>query len=218
MTNTIKIAPSILSADFSRLGDEIIKIEQAGADWIHIDIMDGHFVPNLTFGPPVVASIRKMSKLPFDVHLMVTNPQDLIEPFAAAGADIITVHAETAPHLHRLLQTIKAQGKKAGVSVNPSTPLTAVEEVLADVDMVLLMSVNPGFGGQQFIPSTIHKISRLKDMLATRKLSVDIQVDGGINTVTAPQAIAAGANILVAGSSVYGAADTAQAIKSIRGA
>ena len=216
MTNTIKIAPSILSADFSRLGDEIIKIEQAGADWIHIDIMDGHFVPNLTFGPPVVASIRKMSKLPFDVHLMVTNPQDLIEPFAAAGADIITVHAETAPHLHRLLQTIKAQGKKAGVSVNPSTPLTAVEEVLADVDMVLLMSVNPGFGGQQFIPSTIHKISRLKDMLATRKLSVDIQVDGGINTVTAPQAIAAGANILVAGSSVYGAADTSQAIKSIR--
>lgn len=217
MTKTIKIAPSILSADFSRLADEIIKIEQAGADWVHIDVMDGHFVPNLTFGPPVVAAIRKVTQLPFDVHLMVNNPQDLIEPFAKAGADIITVHAETAPHLHRLIQTIKELGKKAGVSLNPSTPLTAVEEVLADVDMLLIMSVNPGFGGQKFIPSALDKISRLKSRLDERNLSVDIEVDGGINAATARQVIAAGANILVAGSAVYGAPDITQAINAIRG-
>ncbi|MDF2568922.1 MAG: rpe [Sporomusa sp.] len=218
MTKMIKVAPSILSADFSRLSDEIIKIEQAGADWVHIDVMDGHFVPNLTFGPPVVSAIRKVTKLPFDVHLMVTNPQDLIEPFVKAGADIITVHAETAPHLHRLIQTIKEQGKQAGVSLNPSTPLTMVEDVLSDVDMILIMSVNPGFGGQQFIPSTIDKITRLKSMLDKRQLTIDIEVDGGINAVTARQVIAAGANVLVAGSAVYGAPDIADAIKVIRGA
>ncbi|HWR44792.1 ribulose-phosphate 3-epimerase [Sporomusa sp.] len=218
MTNTIKVAPSILSADFSRLADEIIKIEQAGADWVHIDVMDGHFVPNLTFGPPVIAAIRKVTKLPFDVHLMVTNPQELIEPFVKAGADIITVHAETAPHLHRLIQTIKEQGKKAGVSLNPSTPLTVVEEVLGDVDMVLIMSVNPGFGGQKFIPGAVDKIARLRAMLAERRLTVDIEVDGGINEATARQVAAAGANILVAGSAVYGAPDIAEAIKAIRGA
>ncbi|CVK19717.1 ribulose-phosphate 3-epimerase [Sporomusa sphaeroides] len=217
MTKTIKIAPSILSADFSRLADEIIKIEQAGADWVHIDVMDGHFVPNLTFGAPVVAAIRKVTPLPFDVHLMVNNPQDLIEPFARAGADIITVHAETAPHLHRLIQTIKELGKKAGVSLNPSTPLSAVEEVLADVDMLLIMSVNPGFGGQKFIPSAVDKIARLKSMLDERNLIVDIEVDGGINAATARQVIAAGANILVAGSAVYGAPDIPQAINAIRG-
>ncbi len=218
MTNTIKVAPSILSADFSRLAEEIIKIEQAGADLVHIDVMDGHFVPNLTFGPPVVAAIRKVTKLPFDVHLMVNNPQDLIESFVKAGADIITVHAETAPHLHRLIQNIKEHGKKAGVSLNPSTPLAAVEEVLADVDMILIMSVNPGFGGQQFIPGAIDKITRLKNMLNERKLTVDIEVDGGINATTARQVTAAGANILVAGSAVYGAPDITQAIKAIRGA
>lgn len=217
MTKTIKIAPSILSADFSRLADEITKIEQAGADWVHIDVMDGHFVPNLTFGAPVVAAIRKVTPLPFDVHLMVNNPQDLIEPFARAGADIITVHAETAPHLHRLIQTIKELGKKAGVSLNPSTPLSAVEEVLADVDMLLIMSVNPGFGGQKFIPSAVDKIARLKSMLDERNLIVDIEVDGGINAATARQVIAAGANILVAGSAVYGAPDIPQAINAIRG-
>ncbi|MCM0757141.1 MULTISPECIES: ribulose-phosphate 3-epimerase [Sporomusa] len=217
MTKTIKIAPSILSADFSRLADEITKIEQAGADWVHIDVMDGHFVPNLTFGPPVVAAIRKVTPLPFDVHLMVNNPQDLIEPFARAGADIITVHAETAPHLHRLIQTIKELGKKAGVSLNPSTPLSLVEEVLADVDMLLIMSVNPGFGGQKFIPSAVDKIARLKSMLDERNLIVDIEVDGGINAATARQVIAAGANILVAGSAVYGAPDIPQAINAIRG-
>jgi ribulose-phosphate 3-epimerase len=218
MNHPIKVAPSILSADFSRLGDEVIKIEQAGADWVHIDVMDGHFVPNLTFGPPVIAAIRKVTKLPFDVHLMVTNPQDLIEPFVKAGADIITVHAETAPHLHRLIQTIKEQGKKAGVSLNPSTPLSIVEEVLGDIDMVLIMSVNPGFGGQKFIPGAIDKITRLRDMLTARKLTVAIEVDGGINAATAREVTAAGANILVAGSAVYGAPNIAEAIKAIRGA
>lgn len=217
MSTMIKVAPSILSADFSQLANEINKIEKAGADWVHIDVMDGHFVPNLTFGPPVVAAIRKVTKLPFDVHLMVTNPQDLIEPFAKAGADIITVHAETAPHLHRLLQTIKEYGLKAGVSLNPSTPLAVVEEVLDDLDMILIMSVNPGYGGQKFIPGAIEKITRLKTKLDQRKLSVDIEVDGGINASTARQVIAAGATILVAGSAVYGAPDMTQAIKNIRG-
>ncbi|TWH49091.1 ribulose-phosphate 3-epimerase [Sporomusa sp. KB1] len=217
MNTMIKVAPSILSADFSQLANEIIKIEEAGADWVHIDVMDGHFVPNLTFGPPVVAAIRKVTKLPFDVHLMVTNPQDLIEPFIKAGADIITVHAETAPHLHRLLQTIKEHGKKAGVSLNPSTPLTVVEEVLDDLDMILIMSVNPGFGGQKFIPGAIDKIARLRAKIEQRKLTIAIEVDGGINASTARQVIAAGATILVAGSAVYGAPDMRQAIKDIRG-
>lgn len=217
MNTIIKVAPSILSADFSQLANEIIKIEEAGADWVHIDVMDGHFVPNLTFGPPVVAAIRKVTKLPFDVHLMVTNPQDLIEPFIKAGADIITVHAETAPHLHRLLQTIKEHGKKAGVSLNPSTPLAVVEEVLDDLDMILIMSVNPGFGGQKFIPGAIDKVRRLRAKIEQRKLAMDIEVDGGINANTARQVIAAGATILVAGSAVYGAPDITQAIKAIRG-
>ncbi|MDR3589789.1 MAG: ribulose-phosphate 3-epimerase [Negativicutes bacterium] len=213
----IKIAPSILSADFSVLGEEIRRAERAGADWIHIDVMDGHFVPNLTFGPPVIAAIRKVTKLPFDVHLMIDNPSAMLEPFMDAGADIVTVHAETAPHLHRLLQAIRQRGLKAGVSLNPSTSLTAVEEVLDAVDMVLIMSVNPGFGGQKFIPATLDKISRLRAMITERKLAVDIEVDGGIDPVTAPQVIAAGANVLVAGSAVYGAADLAEAIRRLRG-
>ena len=217
MNTMIKVAPSILSADFSQLANEIIKIERAGADWVHIDVMDGHFVPNLTVGPPVVAAIRKVTKLPFDVHLMVTNPQDLIEPFIKAGADIITVHAETAPHLHRLIQTIKEHGKKAGVSLNPSTPLAVVKEVLDDLDMVLIMSVNPGYGGQKFIPGAIDKVRRLRAKIEQRKLTIDIEVDGGINASTARQVIAAGATILVAGSAVYGAPDMMQAIKDIRG-
>ncbi|MCX7780051.1 MAG: ribulose-phosphate 3-epimerase [Negativicutes bacterium] len=213
----IKIAPSILSADFAHLGQEIQRVEKAGADWIHIDIMDGHFVPNLTFGPPVVASVRRVTKLPFDVHLMVANPEDLITPFVKAGADILTVHAETAPHLHRLIYLIKEQGIKAGVSLNPATPLSAIEEVLPDLDMVLIMSVNPGFGGQQFISSATEKIKRLRALIDGLGLKVDIEVDGGINAATAPVVTAAGANILVAGSAVFGAADLSLAIASLRG-
>ncbi|MBP2626454.1 MAG: ribulose-phosphate 3-epimerase [Firmicutes bacterium] len=213
----IKIAPSILSADFSKLADDIKRVEVAGADMIHIDIMDGHFVPNLTFGPPVVASIRKVTNLLFDVHLMVNNPQDLIAPFAQAGADILTIHVETAPHLHRLIQNIKEYGLKAAVSLNPSTPLSMIEEVLDDIDMLLIMTVNPGFGGQKFIPQMLDKIARLRKMINERNLTVDIQVDGGINRETARQVIAAGANILVAGSAIYQAEDIEEAIREIRG-
>ena len=205
----VKIAPSILSADFSQLADEIRKVEYAGADMIHIDVMDGHFVPNLTFGPPVVAAIRKVTKLPFDVHLMITNPEDFIEPFIAAGADIITIHAETAHHLHRLLQLIKDNGAKAGVSLNPSTPLCCVKEILDNIDMVLLMSVNPGFGGQKFIQATIDKIYRLKQILNSSNHQIDIEVDGGINATTA-------AKVIVAGSAVYGASNIEEAIDAIR--
>ena len=214
----IRIAPSILSADFADLGNEIRRVDTAGADLIHIDVMDGHFVPNLTFGPPVVAAVRKVTRLPFDVHLMITNPEEMVTPFIKAGADIVTVHAETAPHLHRLVQTIREQGAKAGVSLNPSTPLAAVEEVLDAVDMVLVMSVNPGFGGQKFIPAAVDKIRRLKAMIDARGLAVDIEVDGGIVPETALSVTAAGATILVAGSAVYGAPDAAAAIKALRGA
>lgn len=213
----IKIAPSLLSANFADLTNEIKKVEQAGADLLHIDIMDGHFVPNLTFGPPVVAAIKKVSALPFDVHLMVKNPETLIDDFARAGADIITIHAETAPHLHRLLQNVKELGLRAGIALNPSTPLSAVEEVLDMADMILIMSVNPGFGGQKFISSATSKIARLKQLIDDRQLKVDIEVDGGINPQTAKEVIKAGANVLVAGSAIYGASDIPAAIKNIRG-
>jgi ribulose-phosphate 3-epimerase len=212
----IKIAPSILSADFANLGQDISKVERAGADLIHIDVMDGHFVPNLTIGPPVVASLRRITKLPFDVHLMVSNPAELMEAFVKAGADILTVHAETSAHLHRLVYSIKEYGVKAGVSINPATPLTAIEEVIGDVDMILVMSVNPGFGGQKFIQSSVDKIRRLAKMIQESGHPVDIEVDGGINSLTAPLVVGAGANILVAGSAIYGASDMGQAIKSLR--
>tara|TARA_R110002020_G_scaffold21661_5_gene73630 strand:+ start:581 stop:1261 length:681 start_codon:yes stop_codon:yes gene_type:complete len=208
MTNRpIRIAPSILSADFSRLGEEVAAIAAAGADYIHVDVMDGHFVPNISFGPLVMASIRKLTTLPFDVHLMIA-PVDLYIPaFARAGADIITVHAEAGPHLHRTLQAIRAEGKKAGVALNPATPVAALAHVLDDIDLLLVMSVNPGFGGQSFIPETLNKLAQARALIGNRP--IDLEVDGGITADNARAVAEAGANVFVAGSSVYGGNDPA---------
>jgi ribulose-phosphate 3-epimerase len=223
MRQPTRIAPSILSADFARLGEEVRAIDDAGADYIHVDVMDGHFVPNLTIGPGVVKALRPHSKRPFDVHLMIAPVDPFIPEFAAAGADILTVHPESGPHLHRTIQLIKSLGKKAGVALNPATSVAAVEPVLADLDLVLVMSVNPGFGGQQFIRSQLEKIATLRHMIdavvaATPGRHIDLEVDGGINDITAADAVRAGADVLVAGTATFtgGAGAYAENIRRLR--
>ena len=224
MQQTTKIAPSILSADFAQLGAEVRAITEAKADYVHVDVMDGHFVPNITIGPMVVKALRPHSALPFDVHLMISPVDAFIAEFAQAGADIITFHPEAGPHPHRTVQLIKSLGKKAGLSLNPGTPLTAVEWLLPDIDLVLVMSVNPGFGGQKFIESSLHKIKELRRRIdavseAQGGRPIDLEVDGGINIATAKQAIAAGADVLVAGTATFqgGAAEYAPNIAALRG-
>ena len=212
----VKIAPSILSADFAKLGEEVAAAEKAGAELIHIDAMDGHFVPNITIGPLVVKAIRDVTKLPFDVHLMIENPDNYIKEFADSGADIITVHEEASVHLHRTIQNIKECGAKAGVSINPATPLCSIEPVLPYLDMVLIMSVNPGFGGQKFIPETLQKITQLKEMINERKLNIDIEVDGGVTVDNVSEVDWAGADIVVMGSAFYNSEDYTATVKAVR--
>jgi ribulose-phosphate 3-epimerase len=212
----VKIAPSILSANFARLEEEIKDVENGGADYIHIDVMDGHFVPNITIGPLIVEAIRPITRLPLDVHLMIDQPDQYIEAFAKAGADYITVHVEACKHLHRTIHFIKSLGVKAGVVLNPATPIQTIQHIISDVDMVLLMSVNPGFGGQVFIPEVLDKIKELKHMIDSRNLQVEIEIDGGVNEVTAKQCILAGASVLVAGSAIYNEKDRAKAIAMLR--
>lgn len=214
----IRIAPSILSADFGRLADEVRAIEAAGADVVHVDVMDGHFVPNITLGPMIVEAVRKVTKLPVDTHLMIENPERYVDAFVKAGSDIVSVHAEACPHLHRVLQQIRAAGAQAAVALNPHTSLDCLEYVLEDCAMVLVMSVNPGFGGQKYIPSAAQKVRKLRDMADERGLSLSIEVDGGIGPATAEEIVRAGADTLVAGSAVFNTPDYREAIAAIRAA
>ncbi|UPY36927.1 ribulose-phosphate 3-epimerase [Sediminicoccus sp. KRV36] len=214
--SAIRIAPSLLAADFARLGEEVRAIETAGADWLHLDIMDGHFVPNISFGPGLIRALRPHSKMPFDVHLMIAPADIYLAAFAEAGADIISLHPEAGPHLHRSLQTIRSLGKKAGVVLNPATPIEALAHVLDLTDLILVMSVNPGFGGQSFLTSQLAKIAALRRMITESGREIALQVDGGVTLKTAPDCIAAGADVLVAGTAVFGAADYAAAIAGLR--
>lgn len=215
----VGLVPSILSADFTRLGEQVREAEAAGAQRIQIDVMDGHFVPNITMGPMVVEAVRRCTTLPLEAHLMITNPQEYIETFAKAGADVIIVHQEVCPHLHRAIQQIKGCGKQAGVALNPSTPVAMLVDILSLLDLVLVMTVNPGFGGQDFIPEALPKISRLRQMIDSRNLHCDIEVDGGIHEKTVPQVVQAGANLLVAGSAVYNEKESVeQAMTRLRNA
>jgi ribulose-phosphate 3-epimerase len=216
MPITPLIAPSILSADFARLAEAVQMVEAAGADWIHVDVMDGHFVPNLTVGPPMVEALRKVTSLPLDVHLMMTNPDAFIPEFVDAGADRLTVHVEACPHLHRTVQSIKERQIKAGVSLNPATSVTTLEEILGDVDLVLVMSVNPGFGGQQFISSSLDKIRRIRTMMTNSRSSAHLEVDGGVNLTNVVSVIKAGATVLVAGSAIFGSKNIPETIRQMR--
>jgi ribulose-phosphate 3-epimerase len=215
--SSIKLAPSILNADFARLGEQVAEVTRAGADYIHIDVMDGHFVPNISIGIPVVASLRSCTNLPLDVHLMIEHPEHYVSQFASSGADIITVHAEACPSLHRLIQSIKELNVKAGIALNPATPLSAIEEIIPYVDLILIMSVEPGYGGQTFIPSSLDKISRLRKMLDKQELNAELEVDGGITVELAPKIVNAGGRILVAGVSIFNAKEgISQAMQMFR--
>ena len=218
MSSAVRIAPSILSADLGRLADEIHDAEVGGADWIHVDVMDGRFVPNITLGPIVVSAARRATKLPLDVHLMIVEPERYLEDFAEAGADVISVHEEASIHLQRTLSRIRALGKRAGVVLNPHTPEVALDYVLEDVDVILVMSVNPGFGGQSFLPSQLRKLAALRKKIDERGLAIDLEVDGGVTPATARQVVDAGARVLVAGSAVFGKPDRARAIADLRAA
>jgi ribulose-phosphate 3-epimerase len=212
----IKIAPSILAADFSKLGEEVLEVEKAGADWIHIDVMDGHFVPNISFGAIVVEALRPLTKLPLDVHLMIENADRYIDDFAKAGADYITVHVEANPHLHRTIQMIRAAGVKPGVVLNPHSPIESIVPILEEIDLVLFMTVNPGFGGQKFIESVVPKVEQLSKLIREKGLSIDIQIDGGINEETIVPCAKAGANVFVAGSAIFGKRDRKAALQAIK--
>ncbi|HIE66087.1 MAG: ribulose-phosphate 3-epimerase [Nitrospira sp.] len=215
-SDPIKIAPSILAADFSRLGEEIRAVEAAGADWIHIDVMDGRFVPNLTIGPLIVDAVRKVTTLPLDVHLMIVEPDNLIPEFIKAGADSVTVHVEACPHLHRTIQMVKQHGARAGVSLNPATPISSVEEILGEIDLLLIMSVNPGFGGQAFIPRVLNKIREARTEIDARHLKIDLEVDGGVKVENTQMLAKAGVDVFVAGSAIFQSPNYGQTIRDIR--
>jgi ribulose-phosphate 3-epimerase len=216
LSRSVKIAPSILSADFSRLGDQVLEVERAGADLLHVDVMDGHFVPNLTIGPQIVHSLKKVTSLPLDVHLMVDNPDQVIPAFIDAGSDLITVHVEVCYHLHRTISFIKQQGVKAGAVLNPATPLSVLEYMLPELDLILLMSVNPGFGGQVFIPQVLEKLTKLRRIVEQQGLDVELEIDGGVKLDNAPQIAKAGADILVVGSAVFDHPHPGEVVKQLK--